>query len=82
MEYEDFKQSLQQFEAEFELDNVQSLNNMVNLYLDLYTTNYHDLLDSIELWISQYGNEEIKNYIQQKNDNKLNGLLVLIPEAE
>lgn len=64
--YNQFKQKLEDCESEFLITEETALFKMLDLYEELHDTNYHDLSDSIELWISENPKEFILEYIKSK----------------
>lgn len=64
--YNQFKKTLEDCESEFLINEESSLFKMLDLYEKLHETNYHDLSDSIELWISEYPKKTLLEYIRLK----------------
>jgi hypothetical protein len=76
--YKLYKHLLKKYEKLYDKHNNKALKCMVDLYIKLYDTFFHDLNDSIELWMFHQGNKEIIKYIQNKNNYKSNNLIEII----
>jgi len=72
--YKIYSHFLKKYENTFYVDSHKALKKMVNLYIKLNHTCFHDLSDAIELWMYHYGNNMILDYIQNKRDNGLKTL--------
>ena len=72
--YKIFKYFLKKYENTFYEDSNKTLKKMVNLYVKLNQTCFHDLAEAIELWMYNYGDNMILEYIQNKKNN---GLIIL-----
>lgn len=72
--YSKYETLLDELETNFDDDPMKTMCQMVDLYENLNSTYYHDLYDSISLWITEYGNEKILKYIEDKHNPKLKKL--------
>ena len=55
---------LTKYENNYDIDPFDSLKKMVDLYDLIKKTNFHDIGDRIELWLDEYGDENIIEYIK------------------
>jgi hypothetical protein len=69
--YKLYRYCLNKYEKEFDKNNHKALKKMVNLYVKVNNTCFHDLVDSIGLWMDHYGDNIILEYIQNKRNNEL-----------
>ncbi|MGY3778080.1 hypothetical protein [Isobaculum melis] len=74
-QYEFMNNRMKELELSFDKDNLTSLFGMIDLYGELQDTTFHDLSNAIELWIDQYSNTEVLEYIHRKNDSYYNNLV-------
>ncbi|MDR2905773.1 MAG: hypothetical protein LBU73_07460 [Helicobacteraceae bacterium] len=65
-------------EERFENNELDALKAMIDLYGKLKDTNFHNLADSIELWIDAYPKKELLQYITDKDDSYYNVLIDII----
>ena len=72
--YKIYKHFLKKYENIFYVDGYKALKKMVNLYIKINHTCFHDLADAIELWIYHYGNNMVLEYIQNKRNKRLKTL--------
>lgn len=72
--YSKYKAILEKHEANFDDNPIRMMYNMIDLYEDLCDTFFHDLCDSIGLWIAEKGNEEVLKYIEDKHNPHLKKL--------
>jgi hypothetical protein len=72
------RDELRECEQDFENNPDVALIKMAELYCRLYDTTYHDLFDSIELWINHYGNRKLLDYIVENNNLKMKKLQEII----
>ena len=71
--YSKYKAILEKYEANFDDNPIRIMYHMIDLYEDLCDTFFHDLCDSISLWIMEKGNEVLK-YIEDKHNPHLKNL--------
>lgn len=57
---------LTKYEDNYDIDPFDSLKKMVDLYDLIKKTNFHDIGDRIELWLDEYGDENIIEYIKNQ----------------
>ena len=72
--YKIYRHFLTKYENIFYIDSHKALKKMVNLYVKLNNTCFHDLADAIGLWMHHYGDNMILEYIQNKRSTKLKTL--------
>ena len=82
LSYKVYRHFLKKYENTFCVDCHKALKKMVNLYVKLNSTCFHDLADAIELWIYHYGDNMILEYIQKKRNNELKILEDTITRSE
>ena len=63
-------------ENNYDIDPFDSLKKMVDLYDLIKKTNFHDIGDRIELWLDEYGDENIIEYIKNTKNPYLIGTLI------
>lgn len=76
-DYIEIKLKLEEYENLFDSDPRQALRLMIELYSELHQTSFHDLADSIELWIYENADEELTRYISGRGE-KYNSLMTLL----
>ena len=54
----------------------EALKKMVDLYDLIKKTNFHDIGDRIELWLDEYGDKNIIEYIKNTKNPYLIGTLI------
>lgn len=71
---------MEEYEAIFNNGQEQdALYKMIDLYAEIVdTTVFHDIVDSIEIWLSKYADTNLINYIHRKNYKNLNRLIKTI----
>ena len=69
--YKFFSYFLSKYEKDFEKNNQKALKKMIDLYIKINYTCFHNLANGIELWIEHYGDNTILEYIQSKRNNGL-----------
>ena len=67
---------LTKYEDNYDIDPFDSLKKMVDLYDLIKKTNFHDIGDRIELWLDEYGDENIIEYIKNTKNPYLIGTLI------
>ena len=67
---------LKKYEDNYDIDPFDSLKKMVDLYDLIKKTNFHDIGDRIELWLDEYGHENIIEYIKNTKNPYLIGTLI------
>jgi hypothetical protein len=67
---------LTKYEDNYDIDPFDSLKKMVDLYDLIKRTNFHDIGDRIELWLDEYGDENIIEYIKNTKNPYLIGTLI------
>ena len=67
---------LTKYEDNYDIDPFDSLKEMVDLYDLIKKTNFHDIGDRIELWLDEYGDENIIEYIKNTKNPYLIGTLI------
>jgi len=67
---------LTKYENNYDIDPFDSLKKMVDLYDLIKKTNFHDIGDRIELWLDEYGDENIIEYIKNTKNPYLIGTLI------
>lgn len=72
--YSKYKAILEKYEANFDDNPIRIMYHMIDLYEDLCDTFFHDLCDSISLWIMESDNEEVLKYIEDKHNPHLKNL--------
>ncbi|RHH05426.1 hypothetical protein DW228_22970 [Bacteroides fragilis] len=72
--YSKYETLLDELETNFDDDPMKTMCQMVDLYENLNSTYFHDLYDSISLWITENGNEKILKYIEDKHNPELKKL--------
>lgn len=78
--YDLYKEKLNNLEIDFDSNKVQTLKKMIELYIELEETNFHDLADSIEMWVYEEGNEEILKHLVSLNNNVTDRLLIILKD--
>jgi len=68
-QYELLRSQMRELESVFDEDRLSALCGMVDLFGKLRDTNYHDIADSIELWVGHFPEAELLEYIAEKNDS-------------
>jgi hypothetical protein len=76
--YDNYKEYMSLLEEGFENNELGTLKAMIDLYSKLKDTNFHDIADSIELWIDAYPQKELLQYLIDKNDAYYNILIDII----
>ena len=74
--YNFFMKELTKYEDNYDIDPFDSLKKMVDLYDLIKKTNFHDIGDRIELWLDEYGDENIIEYIKNTKNPYLIGTLI------
>ena len=69
---------LRKYEKACEKNTQKALKKMVNLYIKVNYTCFHDLADGIGLWMEHFGDNTILEYIQNKRNNGLTTLKDII----
>ena len=69
--YAVYSNELKLYEVEFEHNPSVALMKMTELFVKLQDTCFHDLYDSICLWIDRYGDQNLLDYIVESNNPKL-----------
>ena len=67
---------LTKYEDNYDIDPFDSLKKMVDLYDLIKKTNFHDIGDRIELWLDEYGDENIIEYIKNTKNPYLIDTLI------
>jgi len=67
---------LTKYEDNYDIDPFDSLKKMVDLYDLIKKTNFHDIGDRIELWLDEYGDENIIEYIKNTKNPYLIGTFI------
>jgi hypothetical protein len=67
---------LTKYEDNYDIDPFDSLKKMVDLYDLIKKTNFHDIGDRIELWLDEYGDENIIEYIKNTKNPYLIATLI------
>ena len=74
--YNFYMKELTKYENNYDIDPFDSLKKMVDLYDLIKKTNFHDIGDRIELWLDEYGDENIIEYIKNTKNPYLIGTLI------
>ena len=69
---------MRELESDFDENRLSALYGMIDLYSKLRDTNYHDITDSIELWVDHFPEAELLKYIAEKNDSYFDVLVNII----
>jgi hypothetical protein len=76
--YNEYKKCMSELESKFDNNKLATLRDMIDLYGKLKDTYFHDIADSIELWIDGYPKKELLDYLKNKEDNYYNTLIDVI----
>lgn len=76
--YDRSKKILENCELEFLTNEESAIFKMIDLYEELHDTNYHDLSNSIELWISENPKENILEYIRLKQYSNCTTIIEIV----
>ena len=68
-QYELLKSQMRELESVFNENKLSALYGMIDLYGKLRGTNYHNIADSIGLWVGHFPEAELLKYIAEKNDS-------------
>ena len=72
--YKLYSYFLSKYEKDFEKNNQKALKKMVNLYIKVNYTCFHNIADGIGLWIEHYGDNTLLEYMQNKRNTGLKTL--------
>ena len=64
--YEEFNAKMKQLEKLFQSDPDKALKGMIDFYPEASKTTYHDIGDSIGLWMQNEMTETAREYLSQK----------------
>lgn len=72
--YSKYETLLDELEINFDDNPMKTMCQMVDLYEKLSGTYFYDLYDSINLWITENGNEKVLKYIEDRHNPNLKKL--------
>jgi len=78
--YNELNQQLQEYEREFDNDKEATLIKIVDLYEKIIGTDYHDIADSIYLWVYENANEQILDYIISKENSGYDDMIKMLKD--